>query len=241
MYGVALLVNCGWLVGMAAQTNGPEVVTSGTGEVERVADRAELRLGYTSRGRDRAAAVRELTRRISTVEPLLDHAGVEVRDRRLSVHDVWDGRRRSGAQADQTYLLRITDVTVLDNLLAILVTTEPASLDGPDWELADPSSAFREAQRAAVADARTRAEGFADALGAHLATLIRLVDGSPAHAGPIRFGQAQSAMAMPAGGRMPQMAELSLEPQRVSVYANCTVTWGLSDQIPGAANAPESP
>jgi uncharacterized protein YggE len=212
---------------MTADTDRAEVVTSGTGEVQRVADRAELRLGYRARGRDRAAAVRELTRRIGAVEPHLQRAGVEVRDRRLSVHDVWDGRRRSGAQADQSYLLRVTDVSVLDDLLAALVGTEPTTLDGPNWELADPSGAFREAQRAAVADARERAEGFAAALGARLGPLVQLTDGSQAHHGPVRFGQARAMMAMPAGAPMPEVAELALDPQSVTVSAHCTITWQL--------------
>jgi uncharacterized protein len=204
-----------------------EVVTSGTGEVERVADRAQLRLGYTATGKDRTAAVSELTRRIGTVEPHLDRAGVEVRDRQLSVHDVWTGRRRSGAQADQHYLLRITDVSVLDDLLATLVTTEPNSLDGPNWELADPSAAFRDAQRAAVADAHSRAEGFADALGARLGGLVRLTDGSQPHHGQMRFG-AQAPMGMASARAMPETAELSLQPQVVTVSADCTITWRLA-------------
>ncbi|HEX4704261.1 MAG TPA: SIMPL domain-containing protein, partial [Pseudonocardiaceae bacterium] len=128
-----------------------ELVTTGNGEVERIADRADLRLSYSGRGRDRTAAVNELTKRIGTVEPLLERDGVQVRSRRLSVHDVWDGRRRSGAAAEQSYQLRITDVTVLDDLIAALVTTEPSGIDGPFWDQADQTEPAREAQRSAVA------------------------------------------------------------------------------------------
>jgi uncharacterized protein YggE len=214
----------GWLADMAADADRPQLVTSGNGEVERTADRAELRLRYVVKGKDRQGAVRELTKRIGAVEPHFERAGVEVRDRTLSVHDVWTGRRRSGAQAEQDYVLRVTDVSVLDDLVAVLVTTEPTSLDGPTWELADPSAAFREAQRAAVADARHRAEGYADALGARLGDLVSLTDGSSGqHHRPVMFARAMS----PSGASAPDVAELSLVPQQVSVSADCTITWTL--------------
>ena len=41
-----------------------QLVTVGTGEVERLADQADLRLSWIGRGRDRNAAVHELTTRI---------------------------------------------------------------------------------------------------------------------------------------------------------------------------------
>jgi hypothetical protein len=205
-----------------------ELVTTGNGEVERIADRADLRLSYSGRGRDRTAAVNELTKRIGTVEPLLERDGVQVRSRRLSVHDVWDGRRRSGAAAEQSYQLRITDVTVLDDLVAALVTTEPTGIDGPFWDLADQTEPAREAQRSAVADARGRAEGLAEALGARLGALVQVTDGSPPNSRMMPFGMAASASVRLRGGPVvPEIASLSLEPQPVAVHANCTITWEL--------------
>lgn len=198
-----------------------EVVINGSGEVEQVADRAVLRLSYGATGRDRTAAVAALTRLIGPVEALLVRAGVEVRARSLAVHTVWDGRRRAGSRADQSYALRVTDVTIMDDLVADLVTSEPASLVGPQWELAEPAAAAREARRRAVADARERAEGYAEALGARLGPVVQLTDGGAP--GPVRamaFGAARASAA-------PDVAELSLTPQPVTVSASCTVTWSL--------------
>ncbi|TVT52774.1 DUF541 domain-containing protein [Amycolatopsis rhizosphaerae] len=204
-----------------------EVETQGSGQVERIADRALFRVVYTERAKDRAGAVTTLTKRIGPVESLLAGDGVQVRDRRLSVHDTWDVKRRSGAQADQSYLIRITDLAVLDDLVAGLVRTEPASLAGPSWELADRDDAMRQAQREAVAEARRRAEGYANALGRGLGPLLRLRDGL-ATGQPAPFGA--NRMPAPAGGApRPDIAELSLEPQWVTVAATCTTTWELPD------------
>src|ERR1700742_1833937 len=103
-----------------------ELVTTGHGDVERIADQAELTLRYTTRAKDRATAVDTLATRIETVEPVLARAGVTVRSRTLSVHDSWNGRHRTGASAGQSYLLLVTDVAVLNDLIGDLVTTEPS-------------------------------------------------------------------------------------------------------------------
>lgn len=203
-----------------------QLVTIGTGEVERVADQADLRLSWVGRGRDRNAAVHELTGRIKDVEPHFDRPGVRVLSRRLSVHDVWrDAKRRDGAEATQSYLVRITDVTVLDDLLAALVGSEPTGIDGPNWALADDTEPTREARHAAVADARAKADGYADAVNGRLGALIQVTDGSPSGHQPM-FAAAYS-MRTRGAAAPPNIADLALEPQPVTVSAQCTITWEL--------------
>jgi uncharacterized protein YggE len=200
-----------------------ELVTTGHGEVERTADQAGLLLHYAHRAKDRTAAVNGLTRRIGKVEPVLSRDGVTVRSRRLSVHDVWEGKRRTDAEATQVYSLLLTDLDVCDELVGDLILTEPRSLDGPNWALAEQTAAYREAQAAAVADARVTAQGYADALGARLGPLLRLDDTSPGRARP--GGGPYFAMAR--SGQAPDIAALSLEPQQVTVSAMCSITWEL--------------
>jgi uncharacterized protein YggE len=204
-----------------------EVETHGTGQVERIADRAVLQVFYTEQAKDRASAVSMLTRRIGTVEPIWERDGVQVRDRRFFVRDTWDVKRRSGAQANQSYLVRISDVAMLNDVVADLVLTEPTNLRGPSWELADREEAVRQAQREAVVDARRRAEGYAEALERRLGPLLRIMDGV-VNPQPARF--AASAVRMPAEAAVrPNIAELSLEPQLVTVVTTCTMTWEIVD------------
>lgn len=204
-----------------------EVETSGTGQIERTADRAVLRVFYAEHAKDRASAVSALTKRVTTVESALDRDGVQVRERQLSVQDDWDGKRRSGAQATQSYTLRITDLTILNDLIADLVVLEPANLLGPSWELTDHDDAVREAQHAAVADATRRAENYVDALGRRLGQLLRINDG-PGNPQPARFA-AQAAVRLERSAHRPDIAELSLEPQPVVVTATCTMAWTITE------------
>lgn len=186
-----------------------------------------LRVFYAEHAKDRASAVSTLTARISTVESALARDGVHVRDRRLSVHDDWDGKRRSGAQANQSYTLRVTDLTVLNDLIAALVVVEPANLVGPFWEIADHDEAVRRAQRAAVADATRRAESYAEALGCRLGQLLRVSDGQ-GNPQPTRVA-AQAAVHLSRSAPRPDIAALSLEPQPVAVTAACSMAWMIAE------------
>jgi hypothetical protein len=186
-----------------------------------------MQVSFAQNGKDRASTVSALTERIGAVEALLDRDGVQVRDRRLSVNDRWDGKRRSGVVASQSYTVRITDLAVLNDLVADLVTVEPTHLNGPHWELTDQDEAQLEAQSAAVADARSRAEGYAVALGRELGELVRITDGASSHGAIALSSRAVSMSASVSVGR-PDISELSLEPQLVAVTVMCTMTWTIA-------------
>lgn len=198
-----------------------EIVTTGSGWYEQVADRAELNVGYAGTGRDRATAVAELGRRVAAAEPAFARRGVRVLHRRLSVHDEWRGNRVVGCRATEDVVLCIDDVRALEDVLTALVSGEPATLHGPSWSLSDPAAARRLAQQRAVADARDRAEGYAAALGGWLGTLLRLSE-APEHAG----GREVRMMAARAEAT-PDVRELGLDPEPVRVTAQCTTTWEL--------------
>lgn len=215
----------GWLGAVA------EVLTKGTGTVERTADRAQVDVSFETSGGLRNEAVEALTSRVSTVEPLLNRPGIEVRSRQLSVHDNWDGNTKAGSRASQRYVLRVTDLAELDGLLAALVLAEPTWLNGPSWDLTDTKDAVFEAQQDAVADARLRAQGYAEALGRRLGPLVRLSDGDGGD--QWQMDTAMSARSFAGYGGSPgtpvQVDQLGLEPQQITVTVRCSATWSLLD------------
>ncbi|MGQ0575158.1 MAG: SIMPL domain-containing protein [Pseudonocardia sp.] len=198
------------------------IVTEGTGRHEQLGDRAELDLAFEATGPDRTAAVGRLGERVAAAAGALEHPGLTVRHRRLWVGSRWRDDQVVGAQAGEHVALLVTDVAALEEILAALVRAEPADLHGPRWVLHDPAAARREAQRAAVADARERAEGYAEALGARLGPLVSLSD-SGAHGGSPRM-----MMAARAEVAAPDVRDLGLEPEPVEVVAHCTATWELT-------------
>lgn len=195
-------------------------MTEGSGWYEQPGDRAELDVSFTAVGRTRSDAVRDLGRRMEAAEPALTRPGLHVRHRRVRVHNEWRGNRVVGCRAGEDLALLVTDVAELDAVLSALVGAEPTDLHGPRWVLDDPAAALREAQKRAVADARTRAEGYAAALDAALGPLLRLSE-APEHAAPVAY---RMAAAESAG---PDVRALGLEPEPVRVTARCTTTWAL--------------
>jgi uncharacterized protein YggE len=201
----------------------PEIVTEGSGWHEQLADRAELHIGYAGTGRDRSAAVAALGKRVAAAEPVFGLRGVTVLHRRLSVHDQWRGNRVVGSRATEDVTLRLDDVGALEDVLAALVASEPATLNGPNWQLTDAAAARRAAQAKAVADARDRAEGYAAALAGRLGALLRLSEAAGGGMEPRAF--AVAAMAREAAA--PDVRELGLEPEPVRVTVRCTTSWEL--------------
>jgi uncharacterized protein YggE len=201
----------------------PEIVTEGSGWHEQPADRAELQVGYAGTGRDRSAAVDALGKRVAAAEPAFGLRGVTVLHRRLSVHDQWRGNRVVGSRATEDVTLRLDDVGALEEVLAALVASEPATLNGPNWQLKVPAAARRTAQQHAVADARDRAEGYAAALGGRLGELRRLSEAAGGGAEPRAFAMAAMARETAA----PDVRELGLEPEPVRVTVRCTTSWEL--------------
>jgi uncharacterized protein YggE len=196
-----------------------EIVTEGSGWFEQLGDRAELDVSFTAVARTRSDAVRDLGRRVAAAEPALALPGLEVRHRRVRVHNEWRDNRVVGCRAGEHLALLVTDVTALDAVLSALVGAEPTDLQGPTWVLEDPAAARQEAQRRAVADARARAEGYAAALGGTLGPLLRLSE-APEHAAPLSYRTAGAESA-------PDVRALGLDPEPVRVTARCTTTWAF--------------
>lgn len=202
------------------EQRGPEIVTEGSGWHEQPGDRAELVATFSAVARTRSDAVRELGRQVAAAAPALELPGLEVRSRRLWVRNEWRGKRVVGCRAGENFELLVTDVTALEQVLSALVGAEPTDLQGPHWVLTDPAAARREAQGKAVTDARTRAEGYAEALGGRLGPLLRLSE-APDHGGPVAYGVRQAR----AEAAAPDVRDLGLEPEPVKVTAHCTTTW----------------
>lgn len=204
-------------------TDGPEIVTEGSGWHEQPGDQAELDMTFTATARTRSDAVRDLGRRVAVARATLDRPDLVVRHRRLWVHSEWRANRVVGCRAGEDVAVLLMDVTALEEVVAGVVAAEPTDLRGPRWVLADPAAAQREAQRRAVADARERAEGYAAALNGRLGPLRRLSE-APDHNAPVAY---RMAAAMDAAESAPDVRDLGLEPEAVRVTARCTTSWDL--------------
>ncbi|WP_432249836.1 SIMPL domain-containing protein [Streptomyces sanyensis] len=197
---------------------------------------ATLGVHVTARGRDRRAALEDLTRRNKAVLELIRSYGDAVEklstgsfsiSPQLAQHG--RGERVRAYHGSVHITARLTDFTALGELVTRLADLELTRVSGPWWSLRPDSPAHAEARRAAVHDAVRRAREYAEALGGRLDALLELADiGAEAHdpygghlaaAAPRGFGGAVQAEAAP---------PLDLEPQQQTVVAQVNARFTMT-------------
>jgi uncharacterized protein YggE len=97
--------------------------------------------------------------------------GVSVQEQREHDGTTW---RHRGYLASNTVLVRLADPQLVARLLKEAVEQVQARVAGPWWQVAQTNPARLEACRLAAAEARRKADAYADALGARLGALIRV-------------------------------------------------------------------
>ncbi len=202
------------------------VRVSGTGRAGRPADLAQA-VFVAEAVRESAAEARSGAAVIAgTVISALHGIGIPAADVRTAGLDVspnWehDGTRmvRNGFTVTNRIGVTIRDLEAVGRVLDAGLGAGATGLDGVTFMLADEAAAAEEARRAAVADARRRAEAIADAAGGRLGPLRGIAEGEPASPGPWR--EARLAMAAPPDAPTPVL------PGRIEVSVTVTAEWEL--------------
>ncbi|MCU0828258.1 MAG: SIMPL domain-containing protein [Tabrizicola sp.] len=170
---------------LAQETPAPMISVTATGTVEAAPDMATLSIGVTTQGDTAAAAMAANSSSVEAVMARLAAAGIEARDMQtsnLSLYPNWsDG---SSTAAVVSYVvsnqltIRIRQLDSLGTVLDAAITDGANTLNGLTFGLADPDPAMNEARKAAVAEARARAELLAEAAGVKLGKIVAITEGS---------------------------------------------------------------
>ncbi|WP_393056927.1 SIMPL domain-containing protein [Streptomyces sp. LN549] len=211
----------------------------GTPDQPRLAVRGEARLqvdpeiarvGITvsARGKDRRAALEDLTRRNTTVLDLARSYGPAVEKLETGALSITPELHLHGRDEKvRAYHGRVhitatlNDFTALGEFTTRVADLDMTRIDGPHWALRPDSPAHGQARRQAVHEAVQRAREYADAVGAQLAALVELADLGAENATPAPFARGAYGGPPPlTGGAAPGAAPaLDLEPQQKTVYA----------------------
>ncbi|GAB2739377.1 SIMPL domain-containing protein [Streptomyces bullii] len=205
----------------------PRIAVRGEAHLEVDPDIARIGITVTARGRDRRAALDDLTRRNTAVLDLVRSYGQAVERLETGALCLTPELTRQGrGERVRTYhgtvhvTAELSDFTALGELTTRLADMDLTRVDGPWWALRPDSPAHREARQKAVREAVQRAREYAEALGTSLAALVELADigadGAPAYPPPP--GRMRS-VAYAADTEDTAAAPLDLEPQRQQVHA----------------------
>jgi len=198
--------------GDAPTSNDRHVSVTGEGAVFREPDIAVLRLGVSTRGTTAAEAMSansESMRRVFATTESLGVAAADMKTSRLTINPYYrqalgeDGGRRSvidGYEAGNALRITLREVDDVGAVIDALVAAGANQVDGLDFGVSDLEEARDEARAAAVADARRKAELYADAADVDLGDVVSISEFSTS--GPVPVVRMEAAMAVPiAAGR----------------------------------------
>ena len=204
------------------------LTVTGEGEARAAPDLATIQLGVTTQAPSAAEAMRQNSTQQTAVIDALAGAGIEAADVQTSglnlnpVMDYAEGRAPSvtGYQATNMVTVRVRDVARLGEVLDAIVVAGANEINGISFIRDDASASEDEARRAAVTDARHKAEVLAEAAGLTLGPVLMLRD-TPAMEGP-------RPMMMEA--RAASDAKVPIAPGEVALNAMVEMQFALTGQ-----------
>lgn len=169
--------------GIAGEDLPRMIEVHGRGEVRAVPDVALVRVGVVRQGKDAATPRRQVAEAAAGLLERIRGAGIGDRDIRTGGAQIapewdWDkGRRLRGFTVRQSIEIRIRDLDRLGEILTSLAAAGADELDDAVFLLDDPRGFEREALKAAMADARSKAEALAESAGVRLGDVLVVREG----------------------------------------------------------------
>ena len=211
-----------------AATSG--VIVDGLGKVSGVPDVLRVVLGVSVRRADVSTALGDASARQRRLRDTLRTAGVKDRDLQtsdLSVYPAYDSKgRQDGYQVSETLTAKLRDLDKAGRMISSAVASggSEATVQGVSFSLEDNAALLTEARNAAYADAKQKAQRYADLAGRPLGE-VQLV--AETTSGPQQLPQAydsfKRAAAMPAAAG----ASVPVDPGTAQVSVAVTVRWAL--------------
>jgi uncharacterized protein YggE len=182
------------------------VTVRGSASIRAEPDEAVLWITLSALDGSPGAALSGVSGRSAQLMALLDELGVAKGDRStagITVEEEFDhteqqGRRSLGYRATSRVSIRLAEPNLIGRLVTQATSDLAARVDGPRWVISLDNPVRLEAARQASADARRRADAYADGIGAKLGRLVGLSEpGTQIHRIPGAVGVRASLAEMP--------------------------------------------
>lgn len=213
------------------------LTVTGQGQSAAQPDMATVTLGVSTRATTAADAMAQNATEQAKVIDTLKAEGIEARDIQtaglnlsamMDYSDQGQAPKLTGYAAQNTVTVRVRDLAGLGAVLDKLVASGANEINGIGFSRDDMTAAEDEAQTAAVADARRRAEIMAEAAGMRLGRLMALSDAQVAS--PPRPMMAMRAEAKSADTPI-EAGEMTVDAQVTAIFE--LVAMDAPDAMPG--------
>ncbi len=179
----------------------PRITVPGEATLGVAPDLARVRAGVISEGRTAREASDTNKKTMTAVMTAIASAGIaekDVQTSRYSIQPIYDqGRPVPGAfkgfQASNNVTIKIRDLDKISEVIDRTVAAGANSMGGVEFLVADPSKMLDAARADAIADAKRKAEIFAQAAGARLGPALTVTEQSSGFQYPQLYMRAAAA------------------------------------------------
>ncbi len=186
---------------------------SASGEADTRPDEARFTAGVENWARNAAASSAETQKDIDAIVAALRELGIEEKDiqtRTINVQRINWGDRKGQFQASNTVTVRVRDIDQAGAAVTAATQEGANIVNGPELRLSDPEAAANSAYAAAYANARKRAEAYAQAAGMEVSRVLYIRDaggmqGNRYFQGAMQISDAVAAPPPPPPVNIPRM------------------------------------
>lgn len=204
---------------MPALADGAMVSATGTGTVQVQPDIATVSIGVNTQGDTAAASLTANSQAVEAVMARLTAEGILATDMQTSnlyLSPNWTGYDTgtpviANYMASNMLTVTVRDLSKLGTVLDSAVSDGANTLNGLTFDLADPDPAMDEALKAAVADARAKAELLATAAGMTLGKVVSITDSAAMSQPYPAYDMAEAAAVPVAGGSLGVKASVTIQ------------------------------
>lgn len=213
--------------GAAPDSTQRTITVNGHGTVSVVPDTADLMAGVQAQAATATEALDTVGTKSQALIDTLKGTGIapdDIQTAGLSLFPTYgnDGQNITGYQASTNVTATISDVTKVGDVVDALksLVGEQLTLQGVSFSYKDPETVMAAARTAALANAKVRAEQYAEAAGVELGAVLRIVEGSVSS--PVQFREL-------AGGAAPAAdAKVAVAPGSQDLAADVNVVYAMS-------------
>jgi uncharacterized protein YggE len=202
------------------------VTASGEGKAIAAPDQAEMSFGVTTQGAEAKKTLDDAAKQADKIIAALKRAGVAAEDLQTSGVSLYPQQDYSNDRAPRitgyqaTIQVRVTmkDISKVGDIIEAGAGAGANQISGPTFTLSEKSVSREEAIKAAVADAKSRAEVMAKAAGKSVGDVISVSE-TGVNAPPIYYGAEKSSL--------DASYAAAIEPGTLDVTASVTIVFEL--------------
>lgn len=219
----------------ALADDGAKITVSGTGEIRVTADTAVVSVGVSAQDKDAIQAQSKANEVIAAIRQALTDAGIPAEDINtgyVNLYAIYDYRgdtqEITGYNANSTLAVRVTDMGKVGNVIDTAFGAGANTLEGVSFSVTDDTEAREAALRAAVQNAKAKADILADAAGLKITGIEAIQDGNVSSYNAYSMNYFSKGMGMD-GAETEMDAATVVQAAKILVSATVTITYTTGD------------